>query len=62
MNPPTMNPLYLTVYYAVMGRKRRCSRCGKQQIVDHLDTDGRYRCKECGHRFTKEELKPPPRH
>jgi ribosomal protein S27AE len=57
-----MNPLYLTVYYTVAGRRRRCPRCGQEQIVGRLDADGRYHCKACGHRFTKAELKPPARH
>jgi DNA-directed RNA polymerase subunit RPC12/RpoP len=55
-----MNPLYLTVYHTVMGRKRRCSRCGKEQVVGRLDADGRYHCKQCDHRFTKDELKTAP--
>jgi ribosomal protein S27AE len=57
-----MNPLYLTVYHTVAGRKRRCPRCGQEQIVGRLDADGRYHCKACGHRFTKAELKPPAHH
>ena len=57
-----MNPLYLTVFHTVMGRKRRCARCGKEQVVGRLDPDGRYHCQQCGHRFTKDELKPSPRH
>jgi len=56
-----MNPLYLTVFHTVLGHKRRCPVCGKEQIVDHLDADRRYHCKQCGHRFTKDELKSPPR-
>lgn len=51
-----MNPLYLTVFHTVMGRRRRCSACGKEQVVGRLDKDGRYHCKYCGHRFTKQEL------
>jgi len=57
-----MNPLYLTVFHTMMGRKRRCARCGKEQVVGRPDPDGRYHCKACGHRFTKDELKPPARH
>lgn len=53
-----MNPLYQVVISAVMGRKRRCPECGTTQVVGRLGADGRYRCKRCGHRFTKAELKP----
>jgi len=52
-----MNPLYLAVYHVVMGKRRRCSACGKEQVVDRLDNAGRYHCKFCSHCFTKEELK-----
>jgi len=57
-----MNPLYLTVFHTVMGRKRRCRRCGKEQVVGRLGADGRYHCQQCGNRFTKDELKTSPRH
>lgn len=57
-----MNPLYLAVYHVVMGKRRRCSACGREQVVDHLDSDQRYHCKFCGHRFTKDELKPQSSH
>jgi len=49
--------LYLTVFHTIMGQRRRCPKCGKQQIIGQLDQDGRYHCKNCKHRFTKEELK-----
>jgi len=57
-----MNPLYLTIFHTVVGRKRLCSSCGKVQVVERLDSDQRYHCKYCGHRFTKEELKAESRH
>jgi len=53
-----MNALYLTVFHTVMGRRRRCSACGREQVVNHLDKDRRYHCKFCGHRFSKQELQP----
>ncbi|HKZ51671.1 MAG TPA: hypothetical protein VJ085_00170 [Candidatus Acidoferrales bacterium] len=52
-----MNPLYLIVYHTVMGQRRRCPACGKEQVIDQVDRDQRYHCKYCNHRFTKEELK-----
>lgn len=54
-----MNPIYAAVMAAVLGRKRACSKCGAEQIVDRLGADGRYHCKKCGHTFTREELKGP---
>jgi transcription elongation factor Elf1 len=51
---------YLVVYQTVMNRRRRCPVCRKLQVVDQLDADGRYHCKQCGHRFTREELKAAP--
>lgn len=53
-----MNPLYNVVISTVMGQWRRCPECGTKQVVGRLDTDGRYHCERCGHRFTKAELKP----
>src|SRR3990172_647256 len=52
-----MNPLYLIVYHTVMGQRRRCPACGKEQVIHQVDPDQRYHCKYCNHRFTKEELK-----
>ncbi|HXE76231.1 MAG TPA: hypothetical protein VNN18_11450 [Candidatus Xenobia bacterium] len=51
-----MSLLYLTVFHAVVGRRRRCRACGKEQVVGRLDKDSRYHCKHCGHRFSKQEL------
>jgi DNA-directed RNA polymerase subunit RPC12/RpoP len=50
----------LTIFHTVVGHKRRCSACGKVQVVERLDKDQRYHCKFCGHRFTKEELQARP--
>ena len=47
---------YLVVFHTVMNQRRRCPRCGADQVVDRLDADHRYHCKKCGHRFTREEL------
>jgi len=55
-----MNALYLTIFHTVLGHKRRCSACGKAQVVERLDKDNRYHCKYCGHRFTREELQTRP--
>jgi len=51
-----MNPLYLTIFHTVVGRKRLCSSCGKVQVVERLDSDQRYHCKYCGQSFLP--LKP----
>ena len=53
-----MNP-YLFVISAVQGRSRRCPACGKQQVIGHVQKEGRYHCKKCGHKFTKDELRSP---
>ncbi len=52
-----MNPLYMAAIAAVLGRKRTCSKCGYVQVVDRLGPDGRYHCKQCRHKFTREDLK-----
>ena len=54
-------PVYAAVVAAVLGKRRRCPACGKVQVVGRMDKNGRYHCKECGHAFTKEDLKSPPR-
>lgn len=51
-----MNPLYLTVFQTVLGQRRRCSVCGKHQVIDRLAKDKKYYCKYCGHTFRKAEL------
>ena len=53
-----MNLLYTAVMATVIGKQRRCPKCDATQVVDRVDSDGRYHCKKCGHRFTKTELKP----
>lgn len=53
-----MNLLYSVVIATVIGKQRRCPKCDAVQVVDRMDSDGRYHCKKCGHRFTKAELKP----
>ena len=47
----------MAVVAAVVGQSRRCPACQHVQVIDQVDDDGRYHCKQCGHRFTKEELK-----
>ena len=56
-----MSPLYFAVVSTVLGHRRRCPACGKEQIVDRLSEDRSYHCKKCGHRFTKEELRAKSR-
>jgi transposase-like protein len=53
------NPLFAAAMAAVLGRKRKCPACGKEQVVGSLDRQGRYHCKKCGHVFTRTELKKP---
>lgn len=55
-----MNPLYMAVVATVVGKSRRCPACQHVQVIDRVDDDGRYHCKQCGHRFTKQELRRPP--
>jgi len=52
-----MNPLYAAIVTAILGQQRRCPDCDTLQVIDRLDSDGRYHCKKCDHKFTKEELK-----
>jgi ribosomal protein L37AE/L43A len=52
-----MNPLYAAVIAAVLGQQRRCPECDTVQVIDRTESDGRYHCKKCDHKFTKEELK-----
>lgn len=54
-----MNPLYAAVVAAVLGQQRRCPDCDTLQVIGRPDSDGRYHCKKCGHKFTKDELKRP---
>ena len=56
-----MNPLYFAIATAVIGKQRRCPACDTLQVIEGLDSDGRCHCKNCGHKFTKEELKRSPR-
>jgi ribosomal protein L37AE/L43A len=51
-----MNPLYATIMATILGHARTCAKCGFQQVVDRLGPDGRYHCKKCDHKFTREEL------
>ncbi|MFB3924076.1 MAG: hypothetical protein ACE145_20325 [Terriglobia bacterium] len=51
-----MNPLYFAVVNTVLGHRRRCPACGKEQIIARHAKDRTIHCKKCGHRFTKEEL------
>jgi DNA-directed RNA polymerase subunit RPC12/RpoP len=54
----------MAIVSTVIGRRRRCPACGKEQVVDRLSKDGNYHCKKCGHRIAKKDLsaKPHPRH
>jgi len=51
-----MNPLYWTIFQSVLGRRRRCSVCGKDQVINRLAKDKRYHCCYCGHPFRKAEM------
>ena len=51
-----MNPLYLTVFHTVAGQRRRCSVCGKHQVINRLAQDKKYHCKYCGRPFRKRDL------
>jgi transposase-like protein len=56
-----MNPLHMAIVSAVIGRKRRCPACGKEQVLGHPAKSGRFRCKKCGHHFTKKDLESQSR-
>jgi len=55
-----MNPLHMAIVSTVVGRRRRCPACGKEQIVDRLTREGGYTCKKCGHHLSKKDLKTIP--
>jgi ribosomal protein S27AE len=52
-----MNPLYAAIIASVIGKQRKCGKCGKRQAIGRKGKDGRYHCKFCGHAFSKKELR-----